>query len=54
MKEILSGEKNGWWWRVTRRTHGVVLGVSLHWPSKNWNQWQLGILTADLSFGRAK
>jgi hypothetical protein len=52
MKEIASGQRRGWWWRVTRRTHGVLLGVSVHWPSKNWDQWQVGILVIDLAFGR--
>lgn len=52
MKEIADGQRWGWWWRVTRRTHGLVLGASVHWPSRSWKQWQLGLLIFDLHFGK--
>lgn len=52
MKEIAGGQRWGWWWRLTSRTHGVVLVVSVHCPSRSWNQWQLSLLVLDLSFGR--
>lgn len=52
MREIWSGETAGWWWRVTRRTHGVQLGISVHWPSPTWHQWQVGFLVVDVKWGR--
>lgn len=52
MREIWSGQTAGWWWRVTRRTHGVQLGVSVHWHSRTWHQWQIGFLIFDVMWGR--
>lgn len=51
MKELACGERWGYWWRLTRRTHGVTMAASLHWPSRQWNQWQVGVLVLDLSWG---
>jgi len=51
MREIRSGEYRGWWWRITRRTHGVAIG--LHWPSRQLNQWQTSLLIFDVTWGRA-
>jgi hypothetical protein len=52
MKEIAAGTIGAWWWRISRRTHGVVLIASIHWPTRTWDQWQISLLTIDLSFGR--
>lgn len=52
MIEISSGRLRGWWWRVSYRTHGITLGVFMHWPTRGWHQYQIGVLMLDLTWGR--
>jgi len=51
MKEVWAHETDHYWFRIMRRTHGIELGLSIHWPSKNWAQWQIGALIYSLQFG---
>jgi len=51
VREVWSYETNRYWFRIMRRTHGVELGMSLHWPTRNWPQWQIGMLILSLHFG---
>jgi len=50
MKELYSQEHAGRWWRISRRTHGIAVGIN--WPSPNWPQWQISVLVIDLTWGR--